>query len=78
MLGELHHANMNSETIRLRLYALKVHLMSIVEADHLYWSEKEHSREEDSEYQRRKQWLNDIRWEIATVASRAVQSGTIQ
>jgi hypothetical protein len=69
---------MNSETIRLRLDALKVHLMSIVEADRLYWSEKERSREVDSEYQRRKQWLNEIRWEIATVASRAVHSGTIQ
>ena len=78
MLGELHHANMSCETIRLRLDALKVHLMSIVEADRLYWSEKERSREVDSEYQRRKQWLNEIRWEIATVASRALHSGTIQ
>jgi hypothetical protein len=47
--------------------------MSIVEADRLYQSEKEHSHEEESEYQKRQERLNEIRWEIVTL-----RPGTIQ
>jgi hypothetical protein len=69
---------MDTQTIRLWIDALKAHLMSIVEADHLYQSEKEHSHEEETEYQKRQERLNEIRWELVTLTPSTIQSSTIQ
>ena len=69
----LQSADMDAETNGLQLDALKALLMSIVKADNLYWSKKEHSREDDSEYQTRQKRLNEIRWKIINL-----RPGTIQ
>ena len=74
----LHHYGMdiqdtNSEAARLRLRILKTHLMSIAEADRLYWSEKVHSREDASEYQKRQERLNEIRLEMMTLTPGSIQ-----
>ena len=57
---------MDNETIRLK-HVLKSHLKAIMEADHLYWSETAHSREDVCEYQKRQARLKEIRLEIMTV-----------
>ena len=61
------HTNMDSEATRLRLQVLQTHVMSIGEADRLYWAEKMHSREDAAEYQRRQERLNEIRLEMVTL-----------
>lgn len=63
----------DTEATRLRLRVLKAHLMSIGEADRVYWSEKDHSREDAAEYQRRQERLNEIRLEIMTLTPGSVQ-----
>ena len=62
----LHDALMDNETIRLK-HVLKSHLKAIMEADHLYWSETAHSREDVCEYQKRQARLKELRLEIATL-----------
>ena len=74
----LHHCGMeiqdtDSESAQLRLRILKTHLMSIAEADRLYWSEKVHSREDASEYQKRQERLNEIRLEMMTLTPGSIQ-----
>jgi hypothetical protein len=74
----LHHCVMDiqdtdSEAAQLRLRILRTHLMSIAEADRLYWSEKVHSREDASEYQKRQERLNEIRLEMMTLTRGSIQ-----
>jgi hypothetical protein len=64
---------MDPEATRLKLHVLKTHVMSIAEADRLYWSEKKHSREDAAEYQRRQERLNDIRLEMMTLMPFTIQ-----
>lgn len=66
-------SDMDVEGTRLKLRVLRTHLMSISEADRLYWSEKKHSRDDVSEYQRRQDQLNEIRLEIMTLAPSTIQ-----
>ena len=73
-----HHCGMDiqdpdSEAAQIRLRILKTHLMSIAEADRLYWSEKVHSREDASEYQKRQERLNEIRLEMMTLTPGSIQ-----
>jgi hypothetical protein len=63
----------DSEAAQLRLRILRTHLMSIAEADRLYWSEKVHSREDASEYQKRQERLNEIRLEMMTLTRGSIQ-----
>ena len=63
----------DSETAQLRLRILRTHLMSIAEADRLYWSEKVHSREDASEYQKRQERLNEIRLEMMILTPGSIQ-----
>lgn len=64
---------MDDDAARLRLRVLRTHLMSIAEADRLYWSEKKHSREDASEYQKRQERLNEIRLEMMILTPGSVQ-----
>jgi len=64
---------MDDDAAQLRLRVLRTHLMSIAEADRLYWSQKKHSREDASEYQRRQEKLNEIRLEMMTLTPGSVQ-----
>jgi hypothetical protein len=73
-----HHCGMDiqdtgSEAGQLRLRILKTRVMSIAEADRLYWSEKVHSREDASEYQKRQERLNEIRLEMMTLTPGSIQ-----
>ena len=63
----------DSEAAQLRLRILRTHLMSIAEADRLYWSEKVHSREDASEYQKRQVRLNEIRLEMMILTPGSIQ-----
>lgn len=65
--------DMDVEGTQLKLQVLKTNLMSIAEADRLYWSEKKHSREDVSEYQKRQDRLNEIRLEMMTLAPFPIQ-----
>jgi hypothetical protein len=58
---------------RLKLSVLRTQLMSIAEANRVCWSEKKHSREDTSEYQRRQDRLNEIRLEMMTLMPFTIQ-----
>jgi hypothetical protein len=66
-------AGMDIEETQVKLNVLMTCLMSIAEADRVYWRKKEHSREDASEYQRRQDRVNEIRLEIMTLAPFTVQ-----
>jgi hypothetical protein len=61
------------EAAELRLRVLRAHLISIAEADRAYWSEKVHSRDDASEYQKRQERLNEIRMEMMTLTPGSMQ-----
>ncbi len=73
IIGSMDASDMDIEATRLKMQVLKTHLMSIAEADRLYWSEKKHSREDVAEYQKRQDRVNEIRLEMMTLAPFTVQ-----
>ena len=72
-IGDMDLRETRPEAAHLRLRVLRAHLMSIAEADRAYWSEKVHSREDASEYQRRQERLNEIRMEMMTLTPGSMQ-----
>ncbi len=70
--GDMDNRETDSDA-ELRLRVLRAHLMSIAEADRAYWSEKVHSLEGASEYQRRQERLNEIRMEMMTLTPGSMQ-----
>jgi hypothetical protein len=72
-IGDKDLREIGPEAAELRLRVLRVHLMSIAETDRAYWSEKVHSREDASEYQKRQERLNEIRMEMMTLTPGSMQ-----
>jgi hypothetical protein len=72
-IGDKDLREISSEAAQLRLRILRAHLMSIAEADRAYWSEKVHSWEDASEYQRRQERLNEIRMELMNLTPGSMQ-----